>query len=59
MLSLTPVNSSVCNDDISGSNRPSAVAAAGVRLIPFRFSCSRVSCAILAIVFTSAVQQCA
>ncbi|KAJ7372122.1 hypothetical protein OS493_020547 [Desmophyllum pertusum] len=59
MLPSAPVNLSVSKDDISGSDRPSTVAVAGVRLIPLSSRLLRVLWVKLAAVFTSAVQQCA
>ncbi len=38
MLPSIPVNTSVFKNDISGSNRPSAAAATGDRVIPFSAS---------------------
>ena len=46
--SLKPLIFSVCKADNSGSDRPSASAAADVRLISLRFSSSRVLCLIAA-----------
>ena len=58
MILLAPISSSTFKEDILGSDRPSAVAAAGVRHTRFSVSSRRVLCVILQTsLFTTAPQQ--